>query len=294
MQVSYRVYPHPVLSYFSDDYVRCLYQTNVLTTVSRNAYSFAVMSKTSSRSLVNLLGAGEAVHALHVECAATRFRRIYTSKTDSFNINISSDELDGRVYLCSFIIAAKELKNYSSEEFHPDFGARSFSIRKGDVLAVDKDRTFIAEKEHDPLRKLPSIFTIRSNPAATPPPIDIDSAGHKVVIQLSDEMHSIYKRLAADKSMSHILSSMIIVPALISLLETISATVATGDLSEIEERRWYRVLVTKLKDAGYSLNDSDGGFGDSTLVIAQKLIGNPLQHGLRNLANLFEDSGEEE
>ncbi|WP_155835302.1 hypothetical protein [Herbaspirillum sp. RV1423] len=289
MQVNYRVYPHPVLSYFSDDYVRCLYQTNVLTSVSRTTYQFAVTSKTSSPGLLKLLEAGDAVHGIHIECNATRYRRIFTSKDDRFSVEISSDELDGRVNLCSFIVAARNI-DYASEEFHPDFGGRTFKIRKGDVLAVDKDRTFIAEKEYDPLRKLPSIFRIMPNLADNPPPIDINLTGHKIVIYLSDEMHRAYKKLAVDTATPHILSSMIIVPALISLLETISS----GSVTEFEERRWYRVLSNKLKEHGYSIEEGSSGFNDSTLVIAQKLLGNPLLLGTRALITVLEYSGDEE
>jgi hypothetical protein len=294
MQVNYRAYPHPVLSYFSDDYVRCLYQTNVRTTVSKNAYTFAVMSKTSSAGLKGLLASGDALHAIHVECNATRFRRLYTSKNDSFNIEIPSDVIDGKVFLCSFIVAAKDLECYKSDEFHSDFEGRGFLIRKGDVLAVDKDRSFIAEKDYDPLRKLPSIFTIASNLAEDPPPIDIDCSGNKVVIRLSNELHSIYKKLAADTAMSHILSSLVVVPALISLLEMINSAILAGDISEIEERRWFRVLSNKLKDNGYLTIGPNTGFTDSTLLIAQKLIGHPLLLGMRGLSNILEDTGEDE
>lgn len=294
MQVNYRAYPHPVLSYFSDDYVRCLYQTNILTTVSRSGYVFSVMSKTSSSSLNQLLASGEATHAVHIECAATRFRQLFTSQTDAFSIEVANGLLEGRVYICSFIVAAKDIEFYSSTEFHADFGGRGFSIKKGDVLAVDKDRNFAAENEYDPLRKLPSIFTIVPSLVEGAPAIDVDSDNHKVVIRLSHEVHEIYKKLSADSAMAHILSSMVVVPALISLLETMTQAFASGDTSDLEARRWYRVLLTKLKDIGYPIEESVEGFSDSTLVIAQKLIGQPLLLGVRGLKNLIDDSGDEE
>lgn len=294
MQVNYRAYPHPVLSYFSDDYVRCLYQTNIMTTVSRSGYAFSVMSKTSSSSLNQLLVQGDATHAVHIECAATRYRRLFTSQNDSFNIDIANGLLEGRVYICSFIVAAKDIEYYSSSEFHPDFGGRGFAVKKGDILAVDKDRNFAAENDYDPLRKLPSIFTIMPSLAEDAPPIDVDSNTHKVVIRLSHEVHETYKKLSADSAMAHILSSMVVVPALISLLETISQAAADGDTSDLEARRWYRVLVAKLKEIGYALEDNGEGFSDSTLVIAQKLIGQPLLLGVRGLKNIIDDSGDEE
>lgn len=293
MQIDYRNYPHPVLSHFSDDFVKCLYQTVVLNTVSSNTYKFTVTSKTSSKGLLDLVASGDAVHAIHIECSATRYRRVVKSSQENFSFDVPADQLDGRVQLCCFIVAARDIANYAIAEFHPDFGGRSFKVRKGDMLAVDRDRSFIAEKEHDPLRKLPSIFTISKNGADDAPSIDIDIAtGSKIVIRLSDELHNAYKQIAADPAMQPVLSSLIIIPALVSVLEIINTAIVNQEIDEFDEKRWFRVLAEKLKNCGYPLNKMDAGFNDSTLVIAQKLIGEPLLSGFRALVKIEETESE--
>ncbi len=286
MQVDYRAYPHPVLAYFSDDFVRCLYQTSLRPSVSRTAYRFSVTSKTSSRGLLELIADGLAHHALHVESPSTRYRKLFSSSSESFEVDVPGDCLDGKVQLCTFILAAQDIDAYCNPDFHPDFGNRSFRIKKGDVLAVDRDRFFFAEKDYDPLRKLPSIFTVAKNSDTDAPAIDLDLAGHKVVLRLSAEMFEAYTLLTRDQAMAPVLSSLVIVPALVSVIEMIGSSGPEGR-TDFEERRWYRVLAAKLRELGYNIDIGDE-FTDSSLVIAQRLIGQPMLAAARSLVELEE------
>src|SRR5687768_15032583 len=97
MQVRPRAYPHPVLSYFSDDVVGAEFQSTVSVKGTRTAYLFAVTAKTSSRDLVALIEAGRAQYAIHVECASTRYRSIFANSAERFSFQIPASELDGRV-----------------------------------------------------------------------------------------------------------------------------------------------------------------------------------------------------
>ena len=286
MQVDYRAYPHPVLAYFSDDFVRCLYQTSLRPSVSLTSYRFSVTSKTSSRGLLQLIADGAAHHALHVESPSTRYRRLFSSSNESFDVDVPSECLDGKVQLCTFILAAQDIDAYRNPDFHPDFGGRSFRIKKGDVLAVDRDRFFFAEKDYDPLRKLPSIFTVAKNLDPDAPTIDVDLAGHKVVLRLSTEMFEAYTSLSRDQAMAPVLSSLVIMPALVSVIEMIGLSGPEGR-ADFEERRWYRVLAEKLRELDYNIDKGDE-FADSSLVISQKLIGQPLLAAVRSLVELEE------
>ena len=280
MQVEYRSYPHPVLSYFSNDFSNGLFQTNIKPSVTKTNYHFQILSKTSCAGLLALVEAGVAVHATHVECRATRYRKLFKSAKEVSEFDIAAQCLEGKVQLCNFIIADQNIPDYKLEEFHPDFEQFSFRIRKGDVLAVDRDRSFLAEKDHDPLQKLPSIFTITKNTDVSAPPMEVDMTGHKVVILLSEEVFGNYKELSVDKAKVTTLSSLVVVPALVHLLDTVflDAPLAQGG----NDRRWFTVLNRKLKELGYDIA-AGTDFPDSSLVIAQRLLGLPLAHGLKQL-----------
>lgn len=290
MQVKYRQYPHPVLSYFSDDLVNCAFQSALKITTTRTTYIFEAICKTSSKDLVNLINKQHAYYSFHIECPSTRYRKIVTSSLNTFSFEISADKIDGKVQICSFIIAADDLPKYRNSNFHPDYGNISFRVKKGDVLAVDRDRTIFVDKEIDPLKKIPSIFTVCKNNGKDAPPCDIDASGNKVAIMLSEDNYTRYKILKINQNLHKILASLFILPALVSLLEIVKVEIAqSGGIDEYEERRWFRILANKLKTIGIDLRNPNS-FSDSTLLIAQKLIGDPLTGSLKALEEYESES----
>lgn len=286
MQIDNRFYPHPVLSPFTDDLIDCTFQSTVKITTTRNTYVIDAIFKTSCSTLIEMVRAKHAQYALHVECSETRYRGIFVSDKNELRFEILSDSLDGRVQVCSFIIAAENISSYSNPNFHSDYGGRTFAISKGDILAIDSERFFDAEKEIDPLRKIPSIFSIQPNHGPDAPPIEVDPSSQRVVVKLSEENFELYKRLVQDHNYHSTLSGLVVVPALISCLDLVFSTSSTIDF---EDKRWYRTVVRKLKEIGYDPTKSDG-FTESKLEIAQKLLGSPLSDALKTLQGYEENT----
>src|SRR5579875_258765 len=218
MQIKPRSYPYPVLSHFGDDVINSVFQPVVTVSGSKNSYSFNAIFKTNNSDLLQLVAKKAAKYAVHVECVQTRYRNIFTSGEEKFSFEIPSGLLDGRVEVCSFILAAKPLEKYKNANFHPDYAKLSFRIGKGDTLAVGHDREFTAEKKDDPLRKIPSIFSIVPNEDANAPGMDIDTSGAKVVVKLSKTNFDAYRALKADQSLHPLLSVSMIVPALVAVI----------------------------------------------------------------------------
>lgn len=288
MQINYRQYPHPVLSHFSDDLVRCAFQTGLKTAVTKTTFKFDVVSKTSSQDINSLIKNKKAAFSIHIECPTTRFRRIYKTFNEEFSFEIPSDQLDSRVQVCSFIIAAEDIPIYKNSNFHSDYGDMTFKVQKGDVLAVDRDRSFDADKNIDPLKRIPSIFQVQKNNAENPASFDLDLNGHKVVILLSPEIYDQYKFLSQVQDLQATISSMLILPALIDLLERIKPGAGGNDSMGYEDLRWYRVLKSKLKELGINI-ESANSFTESSLVTAQKLIGEPLLPSFKTLSAYNEE-----
>lgn len=283
MQVSYRQYPHPVLSHFSDDLLNCKFQSTVRCAETKTAYKFSAIFKTSSMELNRLLKERLAYFGCHVECPTTRFRTLFKSFEEELSFEIPSDKLEGKVHICSFVLAAEDLSQYSNTDFHPDYENVSFKVNKGDILAVAKDRVFVAEKVVDALRSLPSIFTFAPNPNTDAPPMDvvIDDP-YKIVIRLSNENFKLFRLLSDNQGLNKTFSSLFVIPALVAILELCKSE---DNVSEFEEHRWYRVLRQKLKDHGVEPGDESTFMESTTVVLAQKLIGNPLSGTLEDIRN---------
>ncbi len=291
MHVKPRSYPHPVLSHFSDDIVESQFQSTVKITGSKTAYVFEVVSKTSNQDLLKLIKSGAAEYAVHVECALTRYRSFFADRAERFRFELPATAVDGRVEVCSFILALTNLSRYTNQDFHPDYRGLSFTVRKGDTLAVSADQSFIAEKKMDPLRKIPSIFLVIRNEADDAPAIDIDTSGHKVIVKLSKTNYETYAFVKRAQPLHSSLNSMIIVPALVAVLEDVERAANTTDgLVSLESRRWYSTLSRRLKDLGVDPADPES-FTDSSPSLAQRLIGEPLTEGLKTLRS-YEETDE--
>lgn len=279
MQIKPRLYPHPVLAWFADDYMSCMYQPAINVEGNKGFFKISMTCRTSSKSLNSLIAEKKAAFAIHVECSATRYRALFSSFEGAFEVDIPVGDLEGKVDVCRLIIAKEDILNYSSPEFHADFSGRSFSIIAGDTLAVAEDVSFPADKKEDELAKLPSIFSVKRNDAEDPNPIDIDISDQKIRVLLMPELHQKFLYLNTDVLMRSTLASEVLLPALVFTLEKISSQ---SEYTEFMDLRWYRVLARKLKEEGVDITDLSNS-QETTLVLANQLLGNPLSNSLKDL-----------
>src|ERR1035441_4189924 len=216
MQIKPRAYPHPVLSHFGDDIVNSVFKPVVTVKGAKNAYVFDAIFKTNNADLLNLVQENKAQYAVHVECNQTRYRKIFTGSTEKYSFEILAGMSDGRVEVCSFILATKPIEEYKNADFHPDYAKLVFRVRRGDTLAVGHDREFPAEKKNDPLRKVSSIFSIVQNDDPEATGMDIDPSGSKIRVTLSKANFEAYKFLRQSQALHPVLSASVIVPALVT------------------------------------------------------------------------------
>ena len=287
MEISSRAYPHPVLSHFGDDITDSVFQGVVEGKTSKTSYVFNATFKTNNGDLLALVDQKKAEYAVHVECNSTRFRKIFTSNTEKFSFEVPAHMIDGKVQICSLILAAKPIAKYKNSNFHPDYGKTAFNVRKGDTLAVGHDRTFTADKKTDPLRKVASIFSIVEDKNPEAKPMDIDASGPKVLIKLSKENFDSYLVLKHEAAYRPVLNSSIVLPALVSVIEQVRAAGAEG-LEAISELRWFIVISRRLRDQGIDIEKAET-FVDSSLKVAHALLGEPLTSALNGLKSITDN-----
>lgn len=289
MQITKRAYPHPVLSYFGDDYCDRLFQPAIDVKPNKSFFRVMMSCNTSSTSLRELIQAKRAAYCIHVECASTRYRAVFTSFDRSFEVDIPVSDLEGKVEVSRLIVCTEPVTNYSSSEFHSDFSGRSFDLRVGDVLAVAETAEFPAIKKDDELARLPSIFSIIpavSDDAAT---MDVDLSGDKIVVTLSKPVHQKLSDLNSSVEARTTLMSMIHIPALVFTISTIRSH---DDPGELLNRRWYRVLHKRFSDFNIDLARIDEN-SDSDVVLAGILMDSPLAKAVEDLDGILISYGED-
>ena len=111
-------------------------------------------------------------------------------------------------------------------------------------------------------------------------PMRIDFAGEKIRLILSKEDFKQYKLMRHNEDLSSVLTTAIVVPALLEALHAIDV----ADAAELfEGLRWYRVLSNRLEALG--LKDES-----ENLTKVQKLLEFPVKRALVTARSLAEES----
>lgn len=287
MDIKYKLYPYPVLTAGADDFVNSSFSFE--TTVSRGIreIKFAFDMKLNNEEILAMLEQGDAEYLIHIECPVTGCRKIVKSDTSFFTKRISESELNGKVSICAFIVAKKDIPAYINKNFNTDYEGITFFVERGGILAIGGQYHLDVLKDTEELARIPSVFTICKYAADTDESMRIDMDQQKITISLSNKSFQNYKLLSGNPSLFPVLHSMIIIPALIYVFETMHRE----GIEEYEDRRWFAAVAKTLKRYGLSLDETTLSNVDS-YGLAQKLLEVPIDKALSAIAML--DDGEEE
>ena len=282
-----RSYPHPVLAPFKDDVSPNKFDFDLTESHDADNYYLDINFDYENPTLVGLIEEGKAVHSVHLECKRNFYREIFSFSKKTERITIGASELVGRVEVSGFIKAQTLISGYQIEGSHPDYGAATFQIMVGDVLAVAASRVFDAYVDYDPLRRISSILTILRSPEMEEGPMTMDAGGDLIVATLSQKDYDRYTDLKADPMLGPLLANQVVVPVLIEAVHEIQGT--SEDEFEVEmSKRWFRSVYKKLDDSGVKIRNKE----TSALDAVQIILKLPLRRTLEGLiqVNPLEES----
>lgn len=294
MEIRYRLYPYPVLSYFSDDYCNSRFETVI--EAEKDGYSVKVtcLAETDNKELLSAISAGQAQYVYHFECAQTGFREVIcTSDAEAVSI-IPDKNLRGRLQICPFIVARDDIAGYVNESFHEDYRGFKFNIESGCVLAIGHQVNIDIEKDINDLSNTPSVFSIIKNSDETVQEMIVDIYQNKIVIKLPEKDFMNFKLIKSNAAVQPILNSLTVIPALLYALEE----VAKLDYHERDEtygiHSWYRAIRKALQSRLQCNIESEGFREMNFLSISQKLINSPLGDALQFLWDGYGTTDEED
>ena len=276
MEIKYKLYPYPVLSSYSNDYGTGSF--DVAIDIVRDGYDLRIdfLATLTCKSLQDCIKQGLAKFVYHLECAQTGFRTVVQTDKVSEVYTLLNKAVNGKLQICPFIVAVDDLKGFTSPDFHEDYKGIAFDIEAGCVMAVGKMVTVDISKDIDDLANTPSIFNISKNPDELP---------------LSD-FYS-YKALSATPLALPILNSLTVIPALVYVLEELRA-LPIQERSENSDTLWYKVLSKALLTQFDCDIESEEFSNQNCLVLAQKLIDNPVTDAFTFLTSSFGAAGGDE
>lgn len=154
---------------------------------------------------------------------------------------------------------------YRLSRQNPEYGEATFEISSGDVLAEGGSFEFSAEKLFDPLNPpVGSCFRfdqVKGRGKGIRVSFNDDDV---VVVQFTEKQFQPFSALGARPDIQ---IALVVLPALMETIEFIKRNEAPGG-EDLSDRAWYVGLKSQLEEAG--------SMEDSTLTLAQKMLGHPL------------------
>ncbi|GEM_PF-6760636 len=289
MKVRPKNYPYPVISPFEfekDYHFYCDLELEEV--VELDIMRFKVQYTLKNKTIQRLIDQGQAVFALHIECATTMNRLLLSTSKNSDKFDVSIHDLNKTVDINFFVLANEIITDYENSELDPYSAGFKFELEKGDLLAIGPPETIEIEKE--PLIKVNSIFELIPSMEKHSKPISVDLAHSKIRIQLPKENFNqlSYLHSAASAKTDAILTAIYYIPAMAEALYHIRAAYYSGDetwVDEIRDTAWYKSIEARLHHIKLDIE----ALPDQNLIgIAHEMLSDPTKKAMNNLQELLE------
>lgn len=274
MEIKYKLYPYPVLWSLNDDYNNSSFTVDIS---ARNEYKKTTITAEfdlNNSDLKKYISNGEAEYLIHIECSLTAFRQVVASIDNQIKITIDETQLNGKISICPFIVAKKDIPNYTNSDFNQDYFGASFNVEKGAVLAVAEQVDFNLTKDYDELANLPSIFMICKKDTSDPIPMEVELDSEKIRINLNALDFKNYQIMCNMNNLLPVMHAGMILPALVFVFEKLR-----NDLNDYEEYRWFSGIRAALKKVNITL-DEDTLNSRTSIELAQILLALPVSNSL--------------
>lgn len=248
MKIKDRDYPHPVLTFFNDDYKKCRFYQNITLEKDGEIIKLRVRSDLRSKTLKKLINEKKASYMLHIECIRSRFRKKYIFQENIKELEIDSSLVDDCVEVVLFVIANEKIEDFYSEEFNKYFENIHFEIDKGDILAVTNQQKINVNKNQIGVKKASSIFNFKISEKKDEM-LSWEANDKFIDIKIYKDYFNEFK-INIGSGAECILGSMFIAPVLTEIL-----TEMKFDEEKYEDEYWAESLKSLLLRLNLDLNN---------------------------------------
>ena len=282
MKIKQRMNSYPILSEITDDYINSSFETEINwydAKKTRMKFDF----KLDNETIQNLIKNGDAHYLVHMECPTTSFRQAYQSTQDEIIIELPQKNLNEKIEINTFIVAAKEIKEYTNPLFNMDFKDMKFYLSRGNMIAIGNAVEISIEDKYNEN----SIIRITKRNDDSLDALRVDtSKSEYIIISLPGRLRDLYCNLGSGQ-FENICRSIIILPVMMVVLKTMQVA-ANDDDTSVTELHWYKVIESWLDNQGIDVKDIDfdNEGENSALAIAQIIFKNPIKNAFEELKNI--------
>lgn len=297
-------FPNPVLAAGRDDYIEgCYFYTTFKEdsiSVGKENIIIPMEYVLKCDGLQKLVANGDAAVVIVVKSSAASYSRLFQFPVDTteLTINIPKFEVVNRMEITGSVIAAHNIDQFCCQGEFNDmyFGASTFEIRKGDILATEDTRIiYVDDSELE--KPISSIFDITERDDIR---ADIEPyfEEQKIIIYLKKDLYELYYKFKDfnNGALRRYSAGIIVYPVLIEAIAYIIGHYQAlekdeGEMANYSEKRWFRAIEKKSIDLGIDLSQYD----DSYTMLADRLLGGISLDALQRFKDTFEremDNGE--
>lgn len=285
MRIQNSIYPYPVLSVEDEDYINNAYFNVEYSITKATPFKNAIVHcdfKLRDEQLESLLQENKIGLYLHVECSRTFFRKLYPVDffKKTIDIEINPEIMRQKVELTGFLLVNEEINELKLRNINPELFGNDYQfprLDKGDPLAVSFT-VDIDLSEVESFKKVSSIIKVAKSKDKKQ--MELNTENNIVYVYLPEKQYQSYVQCAVYPETA---LSMVIFPALVELLNYVSKV----NISELEDYKWYQILVKKFNSLGYSIEDLREK--ESPLKLAQIILDDPLARSFVEVGEIFKD-----
>lgn len=234
-------YPYPVLRNKPIDYKASTFSTEIKKTDKANGYILDVDYKANNQPIKELLEQRKVAYALQLQCISTWYRRLEVSDTEKQTIFIPSNLVHERVDMCPCIIALEDIKDFKNDDFVEEFQNISFSLNKGEVVAIGERKKFDAVYKTDIIKKGDPIVHFFNDDTISVMYCEFEY--DTIFIHLPKKQFERYNGMGMNEQWKiPMLNAVYVVPAVVQgIIEIYQNECNNGD-GTLEHCSWYKTL----------------------------------------------------
>jgi hypothetical protein len=273
--------PYPVLDKNTTDYIKTKFEAEISCEQRFNDLYISANFFLNNEELLGYIRNHEMCFVLHIESPSTSFRIVYMTCDFYIEEKIPLNFLGKKIEVNPLIIANSNIDEFSNFDMNEDYSGYSFSIEKGNIIAVGTGKELTLNKENK-LENIPSIIKITKNHDKVNGSIAVDTDGDEyVIVSLKEELYNLYYSLGKRKFKSTILS-LILLPAMIIIL-----TRMVNAEEDESEKNWYKVISEILDKNDIQVDElTFDNKKNSVLSVAQMIFSDPIHRSLIELENI--------
>jgi hypothetical protein len=278
MEIKNRLFPYPVLCDETDDYDDETCNVTSVVDEKVNNISIRIVFHLTDPALLDLIRAGYAEYALHLECSTTSFRKLIRSDTSEISYSIPTSRVKNEVAVLAMIVARRKIENFNSDYLNSDYIDTTINFEKASILAYTNMPKIFVQKNYEELSGNDSFFSVvkvgnSDDDIIKPLTFDLTSDRIKIFVDPTT-----YEAFIHYQDRKFIAMSMLVLPALVYAIDELR-----NDNESFSNAGWLikikKFYCAQGKDFYNDVIDTDR----NVMEIAQEMLNSPIGNAYKCL-----------